>query len=113
MKTTIQFNGDGSYTFLQNINGTKHTLDKYSNYTVWTPYNAINLTQRWYMESLQWRRGDVNMDGVINSADANAVSQHLTGSSVFTSNIQKFLADANLDGIIDLYDVSHINLGLC
>ena len=48
----------------------------------------------------------VNMDGVINSADANAVSQHLTGSSVFTSNIQKFLADANLDGIID-------NLGLC
>lgn len=41
MKTTNQFNGDGSYTFLQNINGTKHTLDKYSNYTVWAPYNAI------------------------------------------------------------------------
>ena len=71
------------------------------------------LTQRWYMESLQWRRGDVNMDGVINSADANAVSQYLTGSSVFTSNIQKFLADANLDGIIDVSDVSYINLGLC
>ncbi|MCI6582868.1 MAG: dockerin type I domain-containing protein [Oscillospiraceae bacterium] len=110
---TIQFNGDGSYTFLQYINGTKYALDKYSNYTVWAPYNAINLTQRWYMESLQWRRGDVNMDGVINSADANAVSQHLTGSSVLTSNIQKFLADANLDGIIDMSDVSHINLGLC
>ena len=35
MKTTIQFNGDGSYTFLQYINGTKYTLDKYGNYTAW------------------------------------------------------------------------------
>lgn len=110
---TIQFNGDGSYTFLQYINGTEYALGKYSNYTAWAPYNANYTTQRWYMESLQWRRGDVNMDGVINSADANAVSQHLTGSSVFTSNIQKFLADANLDGIIDVSDVSYINLGLC
>ncbi|MDO5148629.1 MAG: S8 family serine peptidase [Oscillospiraceae bacterium] len=110
---TIQFNGDGSYTFLQYINGTKYALDKYSNYVAWAPYNEIRLTQRWYMESLQWRRGDVNMDGVINSADANAVSQYLTNSSVLTSNIQKFLADANLDGIIDVSDVSYINLGLC
>ena len=62
---------------------------------------------------MQWRRGDVNMDGVINSTDASIVQNHLNNYAPLTTNISKFLADADLNGIIDVTDINYINNGLC
>lgn len=65
------------------------------------------------MESLQWRRGDVNMDGIINSTDANIVQQHINYTNPITVNINKFLADASLNHVIDTTDVVLINNSSC
>lgn len=112
-KISMQLNEDGSYTFTQNINGTKYALGKYSSYVVWSIYNSNNENQKWYMESLQYRRGDINMDGVIDGTDADILRQHLTYASELSVNINKFLADADLDHSISVTDLSYINLGLC
>ena len=109
----IVVNVDGSYTIKQYINGYEYALDTYSNYTAWAPYNQSSNSQKWYMESLQWRRGDVNMDGIINSTDANIVQQHINYTNPITVNINKFLADASLNHVIDTTDVVLINNSSC
>jgi hypothetical protein len=53
------------------------------------------------------------MDGTINSTDASVVQNHINNTAPLTMNISKFLADANLDGVIDTNDVNYINNGLC
>jgi len=110
---TIVVNDDGSYTFKQYMNGYEYALDTYSNYSAWAPYNQSSNSQKWYMESLQWRRGDVNMDGIINSTDANIVQQHINYTNPITVNINKFLADASLNHVIDTTDVVLINNSSC
>lgn len=112
-KISMQLNNDGSYTFTQTINGTNYALGKYSNYIAWSLYDSNNENQKWYMESLQYRRGDINMDGVIDNNDADILRQHLSHVSELSININKFLADADLDHSISMTDLSYINLGIC
>ena len=108
----IRYNNDGTISFVQNINGSYWAIGKYQGYVAWSPWGTSD-AQKWYIESLQWRRGDVNMDGVINSTDASIVQNHLNNYAPLTTNISKFLADADLNGIIDVTDINYINNGLC
>lgn len=110
---TVTYNEDGSYTFTQTISGTTYALGLYNNYVSWSPYNVNYSSQKWYIESLQWRRGDVNMDGIINSTDASIVQQHINYTNPITVNINKFLADADLNHVIDVSDVTAININAC
>jgi hypothetical protein len=110
---SIIFNDDGSYTFIQNFNGSVLALGKYMDKAAWCPYSSNDNSQKWYLESLQYRRGDVNMDGSINTTDATIVLNHVNYSVPITVNINKFLADANLDHNISITDMSYIANGLC
>ena len=104
----MRFNDDGTYSFIVNYNGFIMALGSYNNSTAWYPYHETNENQKWYMESVQWRRGDVNMDGTINQSDVSVILQHVNYSSLLTNNIQKILADVNFDNVIDLTDLSCI-----
>lgn len=109
----VRKNSDGTVSFLQTYNNTSYALGIYSNYVAWSPYSASNTAQKWYMESQQWRRGDVNMDGYINQSDAEIIRNHVNHTNDLTINVNKFLADANLNRVIDVTDVSYINLNIC
>ena len=52
--------------------------------------------------------GDVNYSGNLSNADSNMIQNYLLNAVTF-SNVQKALADANQDGIIDMSDVVYIN----
>ena len=69
--------------------------------------------QRWYMEAQQLRRGDVNYDGYIDQSDYSIVQNHINHSATLNININKFLADADLNHVIDVTDLYYINNGLC
>ena len=57
-------------------------------------------TQRWYLEKINYRKGDVDGDGVIALADLTKLNQYISGLSGL-SGLQQYLADLNNDGKID------------
>lgn len=65
-----------------------------------------------YTVKLDFLRGDVNFDGVVDASDASAVIHHYASCSMgvydgFT-DIQKRAADMNCDGIVNASDASDI-----
>lgn len=110
---TLVQNEDQTFSFLQIYNNTIYALGMYSNYAAWSPYNMNSNAQRWYMEAQQLRRGDVNYDGYIDQSDYSIVQNHINHSATLNININKFLADADLNHVIDVTDLYYINNGLC
>lgn len=108
----ISYNIDGTYTFKMTINGSIYALGIQNQsvsdnaYAVWTPYNLNDNSQKWYLETVNYRAGDVNYDGMLTATDSNLLLQYLGDNTVFTKNIQLFLADADKDNIIDISDVA-------
>lgn len=107
----LQFNKDsGTYTFKRTVNGSTYALGIANNsstsgaYANWQPYNANNKSQKWYLETINTRPGDVNLDGVINNTDLTRLNQYLAGIIAFTGNLQRYNADINRDGIINSID---------
>lgn len=123
---TMSQNPDGTYTFIQNRNGTKYALGIYSGsqsnnvVAVWSPFTPetsnsnepTDKSQKWYLSTLAYRKGDVNMDGAINSIDASAAlsigSQLGASGSTTYSNASLFLADYDNDGSVNSIDASII-----
>lgn len=107
-------NSDGTYSFERFINTSGYRLGVYNNslnagvYASWYTKNVNNQSQKWYLESTGYKRGDVNLDGEINNTDASIVQSWYASSSNNLNNIQKFLADYNGDGTIDAIDSSLI-----
>lgn len=110
-------NRDGSYGF-ERFNGTTgYRLGIYNNAisngseAAWYSLSHTNSSQQWYLEPVNFARGDVNMDGEITLSDSsyimNMYSDISTGNNHF-SNIQIFLADYNGDGKVDASDASLI-----
>ena len=70
-------NNDKSYTFKQTVGNTTYALGINANstsagaYATWSPYSDTNESQKWLLETANYRIGDVNTDGVINNDDAN------------------------------------------
>lgn len=102
-------NSDGSFTFVQLLNGSIYALGIYEGSTtsgataVWSSYSASNEHQKWYLEKLSYQKGDVNLNGNITTSDAQTVLSYTTGSSSLNT-IQLFLADVNGDGVITTTD---------
>ncbi len=123
---TMSQNTDGTYTFIQNRNGTKYALGIYSSsqnnnaVAMWSPFTPetsnsnepTDKSQKWYLSTLAYRKGDVNMDGAINSIDASAAlsigSQLGASGSTTYSNASLFLADYDNDGSVNSIDASII-----
>lgn len=65
-------------------------------------------SQKWYLERVNYQKGDINMDGKINNVDLQQLNQYLE-SEVSLSEARLFLADVNNDGLISLADVISLN----
>lgn len=107
----LQFNKDsGTYTFKRTVNGSTYALGIASSsitsgaYANWQPYSVNNKSQKWYLETINTRPGDVNLDGIINNTDFIRLNQYLAGIIIFTGNLQQYNADINRDGIINSLD---------
>lgn len=98
-------NEDGTVSF---VSDGKILSYKGSNCT-WKTYNEDNILigQRWYLEKVNFKVGDTNLDGYLDIDDATVIGEFLSGIINF-STIQKYLADVNNDGYIDISDVTEI-----
>jgi len=73
---------------------------------IWTT-NTNELSQCWVLERLNYQKGDVNLDGMIDSDDATLVLQAFAESIQFTE-VQKFLGDVNGDKEVNSDDAQII-----
>lgn len=98
-------NEDGTVSF---VSDGKILSYKGGNCT-WKTYNEDNILigQRWYLEKVNFKVGDTNLDGYLDIDDATVIGEFLSGIINF-STIQKYLADVNNDGYIDISDVTEI-----
>lgn len=72
-------------------------------------WQSIGIPERfqWYFEPVGYKRGDVNRDGTISTADA-LLAQRYVGKLVTFDAAQRFLGDMNNDGQINTADVNLI-----
>ena len=61
----------------------------------------------WVLEDINYRVGDVNMDGKVNVTDATLIQKYLASILDF-NNAQCYLADYNNDGKISTSDATEI-----
>lgn len=101
----------GTYTFKRNVNGIEYALGINNQstssgaYANWFPYSENNASQKWYLETANYRSGDANYDGSITQYDKTIVQQYLLNLYSITNNLQEYLFDANRDDYIDMSDV--------
>ena len=91
---------------------TGHSILRGSNSTVsfYSQSGLGYMTEKnmWQLEKVNYRRGDANMDGVLAVDDATLVQSYCANQVSF-NNMQKFLADADRDGLISVKDHSYIS----
>lgn len=68
---------------------------------------ATSTSDDWYLEKIAYQKGDINIDGVVDSQDLQMFNQYLTGS-ITLNVLQGYLADTNLDGNLNVFDRSII-----
>lgn len=73
---------------------------------VWR-YQGVPDRFQWYFEPVGYKRGDVNRDGWISTADALLVQKYISKFLTLDA-AQKFLGDMNNDGQVSLTDVTMI-----
>lgn len=115
--TSLLSNNDGTYTLAQFKNTIQYKLGIISNSNAagqsaaWYSNSIPTNWQKWYLEAVTYRKGDVNQDGNINNTDAtvalNIYASNSTGSGSY-SNIEEYLADYDGDGDVDSSDASCI-----
>lgn len=100
----------GTYTFKRTVNGSTYALGingqstSSGAYANWTPYSANNASQRWYLETVNYRSGDANYNGAMQENDKTIALQYLAGLTTLSNNLQAYLLDANKDNTIDVSD---------
>ncbi|MBP5431936.1 S8 family serine peptidase [Ruminococcus sp.] len=101
----------GTYTFKRSVNGLTYALGinnqstSTGEFASWSPYSANNASQKWYLETANYRSGDADYDGTITQYDKTIVQQYLLNLYSLINNLQKYLFDANRDNSIDMADV--------
>lgn len=114
---TLYNDGDGTFGFERFENFSGYRLGVYNNSTAsgvlasWYSLSHTNESQKWYLEPIGIKCGDVDMDGEITNLDASIVLSYyvaLSGSGINLSNLQYYLADFNGNGVIDAVDSSAI-----
>ena len=104
----------GTYTFTRNVNGSIYALGIINNstssgsYAIWSPYSSNNSSQKWYLETANYRLGDINFDGVISGNDKQMLRQYIL-NAVSLNNMQKYLSDVNNDNVVNVIDEMLIN----
>lgn len=108
---TVQYNeSDGTYTFMQVVGGITYALGIHENsdstgaYANWYPYSSNNEWQKWYLETANFRIGDVDYNGTIDNNDVLKI-QSFDAGLLTLDNIQKYLADTNKTDSVNLSDV--------
>jgi hypothetical protein len=100
----------GTYTFKRTVNGSTYALGingqstSSGAYANWSPYSANNASQKWYLETANYRSGDANYNGVMQENDNTIALQYLSGLTTLSNNLQAYLLDANKDNIINVSD---------
>lgn len=114
---SLSLNNDGSYSFNRIAQSNIFGLGILNNSTSsgaaasWSPYNSINDSQHWYLEAVEYKKGDVNRDGVISAVDASIVMDiysDIATQQDTSNNLDKFLADYDNNGHINSNDASAI-----
>ncbi|WP_303805144.1 S8/S53 family peptidase, partial [Ruminococcus flavefaciens] len=101
----------GTYSFKRNVNGLVYALGinnqstSLGAYANWLPYSENNASQKWYLETANYRSGDANYDGAITPYDSVTVQQYLLNLYTLNNNLQQYLFDANRDDYINMGDV--------
>lgn len=108
-------NGDGTFSFERFKYTNGYRLGIYNNSlsqnsASWYKKDISNISQQWYLESIEYKRGDVDMDGEITLSDADYVMDIYSDLSVGNdvNNIKKYLADYNGNGMVNSSDASLI-----
>lgn len=107
-------NGDGTYRILQlnNSQNAWEALGLDNNAVIplspacWSVYSG-NDSQKWYLEKINYQKGDVNQDGTISQADSQLVLKAVQHLVSFTE-VQVFLGDIDGNGVCDQSDVKAI-----
>lgn len=73
----------------------------------WYPLSNVSNYQKWYLESVEYQRGDVNFDGIIDANDSLLVLQYVAVITTLNET-QQYYADVDGDGIIDSMDANLI-----
>lgn len=112
--TTGERRDDGTYSI---VTPTGDKIMMYStnsttgiNTAVWNTYNGItspNVSQRWQLEKINYRVGDVTKDGYFATTDTTNLQKYLAGT-VSYDNVRLYLADVNRDGDVNIKDVTKL-----
>lgn len=106
----FHFNSDCTYSiYYENPNtsieyalSTQPNSSTVGNQLIWNSIFRPN-DMTWEPERINYRRGDINMDGKISSADLTLLTNHLSGTDAL-SGIKLYLADMNNDGVVNASD---------
>jgi V8-like Glu-specific endopeptidase len=76
-----------------------------NNQTLYNQHTRITvaMNQQFQQYKNATAQGDVNGDGVINTADANLILSHIAGMTTLTP-AQRLRADVNGDGVVNIFD---------
>lgn len=70
---------------------------------------SLLLSSYWILEKQNYRLGDVNLDGTIDSNDKMLVQSYLDNTNSL-NNKQLFLADVDSDGVITIIDTLQVEM---
>lgn len=106
-------NEDGSY-YITNIAQNKILCYSSPSY-VWSNYDSetdlSSLGYKWYLNKINYLKGDTNTDGILNVTDVTTLQAYLSGNPT-ANNKQVYLSDVNDNGIVDVSDVTSLQLYL-
>lgn len=100
-----------TYVFTTTSEGNQNILGYSSSYGAFArsaSAPAVNMLRMWMLEDINYRVGDADMDGIIDSDDVLEVQNYVGGNIAF-NNLQYYLADYNNDGTVNIKDSSAIN----
>lgn len=69
--------------------------------------SVINMYRMWVLEDINYKNGDMNVDGDIDVTDATIIEKGLA-NTITLSNAQQLLGDANYDGRVSIQDATYI-----
>jgi len=107
---TILLNADGTFSFIRSIDtlpyilGITYNSNETGASVIWQAYRgSISDWQKWYFEPCAYERGDLNLNGKIDSGEARLILRYSLGMEDFTT-LQIYLADIDGNGIINAND---------
>jgi len=108
-------NNDGTFSLEKQHSNNWFKLGIFNNSTnngasaAWYNSSDTNLSQRWYFEAVEYKKGDVNHDGEINQSDVTIITNMYSNPQNTYSNLERYLADSDGNGIINAADVPVLN----